>query len=120
VGTVIDKEIVRYVDAMLDQGTGSCYREQPLAQDWARVAKLAEETGEAIAELILATGQNPRKPLDGNAKARLLHELADAALTGIYAIQHFTKGIEITQAYLREAQDRHRERARAWEQESGS
>jgi hypothetical protein len=109
---VIDSDIVREVDEHLDAGTGKPYRDQPLAQDWARVAKVTEEAGEAIAELILWTGQNPRKPLDPAARARLLKELADVAMTGVYAIQHFTKDAEVTSAVLAEAQARHLGRLR--------
>ena len=71
------------VDAWLDEGVAPIYGNQYLAQDWARVAKIAEETGEAIAELILATGQNPRKGTDPDARRRMLDEMADVALTAI-------------------------------------
>lgn len=104
---VIDPALVENVDAVLDAGVSQDYKEQLLAQDWARVAKLAEEAGEAVAELISWTGQNPRKPQDHAAYGRLLAELADAALTGVYAIQHFTKDIEETRRVMRAAQDKH-------------
>lgn len=88
---------VAAVDDWLDSDTvGEEYRDQPLGQDWARVAKIIEEAGEAVAELILMTGQNPRKGIDHEARDRMLDELADAALTGILAIQHFTKDAETT------------------------
>jgi hypothetical protein len=79
------------VDSYLDERVADCYKEQPWAQDWARVAKIMEEGGEAVAELIAWSGQNPRKPQDEDARGRLLTELQDVALTAIYAIQHFTK-----------------------------
>ena len=85
--------LVEMVDAHLDAKVSQTYKDQPLAQDWARVCKIGEEGGESIAELILATGQNPRKGTDPDAKDRLLGELADAALSAMYAIQHFTKDI---------------------------
>lgn len=97
-----DLEDVAAIDAWLDSRCSPDYLEQPLSQDWARVAKLCEEAGEAIAELILATGQNPRKGTDPEAARRLLGELADAAWTGIFAIQHFTKDKDLTDAVLRE------------------
>ncbi len=84
------------VDDWLDAGASDRYQRMPLAQDWARVTKIAEEAGEAIAELILATGQNPRKPTDPEAHERMLEEMADAAMTGILGIQHFTKDSERT------------------------
>ncbi len=88
------------VDAWLDEAVDDIYGRQYLAQDWARVAKIAEEAGEAIAELILSTGQNPRKGTDPAARGRMLDELADAALTGILAIQHFTKDAETTKGIV--------------------
>ena len=90
---------VELLDAHLDAGVAETYKDQPLAQDWARVAKLVEEAGEAIQALIACTGQNPRKGVCGNVDD-LLDELADAALTGIYAIQHFTKNVRVTQTII--------------------
>lgn len=81
---------VHRLDAHLDRDVAERYQGQPLAQDWARVAKVVEEAGEAIAELIGMTGQNPRKGITSD-EDKLLGELADVALTGIYAMQHFTK-----------------------------
>ena len=107
---VIDRNIVVEVDYILDKKVSQHYKNQPLAQDWARVSKVIEELGEAINELILSTGQNPRKGFDGNAFDRLLEELADTAMTGIYAIQHFTKDIHRTSAILKQAQTKHHTR----------
>ena len=104
---MIDPKIVESVDRILDRDVSEHYQEQPLAQHWARVAKVQEELGEAIAELILWTGQNPRKSQDDSARRRLLLELADTAMTGIYAIQHFTKDVEETARYIKEAQTKH-------------
>ena len=103
----LDPALLQQVSAYLDRECAREYQDQPLAQHWARVAKLAEEAGEAIAELIVWTGQNPRKPADPAAYSRMLHELADAALTGAYAIQHFTGDSRLTMQLLREAQGRH-------------
>lgn len=108
---MIDHDAVRFVDEWLDREVSGSYREQPLAQDWARVAKVAEEAGEAVAELILLTGQNPRKGKDDGARDRLLNELADTAMAAVYAIQHFTKDAILTSAALDEAQRRHMHRA---------
>ena len=109
---MIDPRIVIEVDEILDANVGDIYKQQPLAQDWARVAKVIEEAGEAIAELILYTGQNPRKGEHRERYYELLQELADAALTPIYAIQHFTKDIEITYAILDASANKHVERLR--------
>lgn len=104
---IIDDSIIGEVDLWLDRYVSAEYQNQPLAQDWARVAKLTEEVGEAINELILATGQNPRKGHDRDARERLMKELADTVMTGIYAIQHFTKDVRLTGAIVSEAQARH-------------
>jgi len=104
---MISEKVVEAVDEHLDEKVSSVYKEQPLAQHWARVAKEKEEQGEAIAELILATGQNPRKPEDQAAYERLLDELADRALTSIYAIQHFTKDTRVTREVLERCQKKH-------------
>ena len=82
--------IIHNVDEWLDSDVSPGYQEQPLAQDWARVAKVCEEAGEAIDALIGCTGQNPRKGYYGEPDD-LLAELADVAVTGMFAIQHFTK-----------------------------
>jgi hypothetical protein len=82
--------LIESIDLWLDRDVAGTYQDQPLAQDWARVAKVAEETGEAIDRLIALTGQNPRKGVCGT-REELLGELADVALTAILAMQHFTK-----------------------------
>jgi NTP pyrophosphatase (non-canonical NTP hydrolase) len=82
--------LIEVIDDWLDCHGATTYQDQPLAQDWARVAKVAEETGEAIDRLIAMTGQNPRKGVCGT-REELLGELADVALTAILAMQHFTK-----------------------------
>lgn len=102
-------ELVEWTDAHLDREVSQVYKDQPLTQDWARVAKAAEEAGEAIDALIGVTGQNPRKGVYGTEE-ELMDELADVALTGLYAIQHFKKDREETmQIVLRRAR-RHRAR----------
>lgn len=61
-----------------------------MAQDFARVAKCAEEAGEAISAFIGATGQNRRKGFE-NSYHQVYSELADVVLTGIYALYHMLK-----------------------------
>jgi hypothetical protein len=112
-------QVVKKMDEWLDEGTAERYKEQPLAQDWARVAKLAEEIGEAVSEMIVMTGQNPRKGENPAARARLLGELADTAMGAIYAIQHFTKDLAETQAFMVGAQRRHMGRIAEVEGSSG-
>ena len=87
----IDWQIARDLSNWLDDNVSEVYQNQPLAQNWARIAKVQEELGEAIAEFISWTGQNPRKPSDPDAKMKLMTELADTALTAIYAMVHFSE-----------------------------
>ena len=103
--------LVEWADAHLDRDASSTYTDQPLAQDWARVAKASEEAGEAIDALIGITGQNPRKGVYGSMDD-LLDELADVALTGMYAIQHFTKDRTETWRVVMDRARHHRERLR--------
>ena len=91
--------LVGLFDEHLDEGVAQEYKDQPLAQDWARVAKVNEEAGEAIQALIALTGQNPRKGVTGTL-GELLDELADTALSAIYAIQHFTKNEVTTRSFI--------------------
>jgi NTP pyrophosphatase (non-canonical NTP hydrolase) len=91
--------LVEWMDSHLDGDVADTYQGQPLAQDWARVAKVTEEAGEAIDALIGITGQNPRKGHYGT-EADLHDELLDVALTGLYALQHFTKDIGRTMDLL--------------------
>jgi hypothetical protein len=88
----IDWHIVEWVDHWLDSEVSQEYKDQPLAQDWARISKVGEELGEAIDAFIAITGQNPRKrrQLKDN-KEMMLNELADVVMTGILALHHFTK-----------------------------
>ena len=102
--------IIRNVDAWLDAEVGGDYGAEPLGQDWARVAKAAEESGEAVAALIAYTGQNPRKGVCGTLD-ELLGELADVACTGMFAIQHFTKDEQQTAAVILAAMEKAASRA---------
>lgn len=106
------EEMIVDVDRWLDAGVSDLYQAAPLAQDWARVAKTSEEAGEAIDALIAWTGQNPRKPQRDDAGGELLAELADVALTGIYAIQHFTKDVDETLRIVHDRLALHHERLR--------
>lgn len=91
-----DKDLIAAFDYWLDDLVEDQYKSQPMAQDWARVAKLSEEVGEAIEALIAYTGQNPRKATRAEARDEMLEELADVCLTAMYAIQHFTKDADKT------------------------
>jgi len=54
---------------------------------WGRVAKVGEEHGEAIAALIGATGQNPRKGVT-HGMVDVEEELLDVALSALCAVEH--------------------------------
>lgn len=58
-----------------------------ITQTWARVAKMAEEVGEAVAALIGYTGQNPRKGRHGSIDD-VAREVCDVALTAMCALAH--------------------------------
>jgi NTP pyrophosphatase (non-canonical NTP hydrolase) len=81
------------IDVHLDGEVAQDYKNQPLAQDWARVSKIIEELGEVIGNLILYTGQNPRKRARGDVASLddVLAELADVAITAMLGMTHFTK-----------------------------
>lgn len=97
----IDWQAVEFIDAWLDDNVSDSYKQQPLAQDWARISKVSEELGETISELILMSGQNPRKGTCPDARMAMLKEAAQTALTGILAIQHFTKNAPETRELIR-------------------
>jgi hypothetical protein len=96
----------------LDGECGQDYKDQPLAQDWARAAKAGEEAGEVIRELICWTGQNPRKVTDPAGRERMMREMGDGAASFLLAIQHFTGDLDQTDAYLAAALDKVRDRAK--------
>lgn len=100
-------EVVEAFDNYLDANVGPSYKEQPLAQHWARIAKVGEEAGEALAELTHWTGQNPRKGTNPESYQRMLDELADTALTAIYAVQHFTKDRILTSQIITDKANYH-------------
>lgn len=101
--------IVAKMDEHLDRDVAKQYKDQPLAQDWARIAKVMEEGGEAVDAFIGLTGQNPRKGTYGS-EDDLHSELCDVALTAIYALQHFTKDQWITWMLLRDRAAHHANR----------
>src|SRR5260221_12993312 len=94
-----------------DENTGELYKNEPLAQDWARICKVSEELGKAVNAFIGTTGQNPRKGLTHDMDD-VLEELADTALTAIYAIQHFTKNEQDTYGIITGRHDTHYSRVR--------
>lgn len=78
------------VDTWLDEYVSDEYKLHPMAQDWARIAKIGEEFGEVIDAYIALTGQNPRKHGPGSM-TEVMKKLTDVAYTAILAMLHFTK-----------------------------
>lgn len=68
----------------IDEGNADRDRE---AVTWGRLAKIAEEHGEAIAAFIGATGQNPRKGVT-HSMQDVRDELLDVAVTALAAYEH--------------------------------
>jgi hypothetical protein len=110
-------DFIAPMDIHLDSHVSPVYKEQPLAQDWGRVAKVGEECGEAIDALIALTGQNPRKGICGT-REELLNELADVVMTATLAIQHFTKNASVTRHIVEAKSTAIYERMIKWESEN--
>lgn len=70
-------------------------KRDPEAATWGRVAKVCEEAGEAIAALIGATGQNPRKGTNGTMED-VRKELLDVALTALCAVEHLDRKVGVS------------------------
>ncbi len=78
--------LVRAMSRWID-GSPENRARTPEALLWGRVAKVAEESGEAVAALIGATGQNPRKGVSATM-LDVERELLDVALTALCAVEH--------------------------------
>ncbi|MGH3353784.1 MAG: MazG-like family protein [Nocardioides sp.] len=78
--------LLAYLSRWLDESQGDRDAEAVL---WGRVAKVSEEAGEAIAALIGATGQNPRKGIT-HTYDDVVDELLDVAVTAMTAVEHMT------------------------------
>ena len=74
------------LSAWVDAGAANTTR-PPEAQLWGRVAKVCEESGEAIAALIGVMGQNPRKGIT-HTVGDLRGELLDVAVSALAAVEH--------------------------------
>ncbi|MEV5139665.1 MazG-like family protein [Streptomyces syringium] len=78
--------LVRAVSQWIDSSPENQDRD-PEALLWGRVAKVAEESGEVIAALVGATGQNPRKGTSATM-GDVERELLDVAMTALCAVEH--------------------------------
>lgn len=97
---MLSDEFIIKQDRWLDENVAQRYKEQPLAQDWARIGKIQEELGEAVDALILFTGQNPRKGEIGTFH-KVCQELADVVITATLALQHLTQDLNNTKMHVR-------------------
>ena len=93
---MFNPDYIKALDDYLDANVGDQYKDQPLAQSWARLAKIGEEYGEAVNAFIGVTGQNPRKGVF-ESEDDVDDELVDVALTALLCLQHRTKDIKVTE-----------------------
>jgi hypothetical protein len=90
--------IIEQVDAHLDDAGPQRAKDCPEANRWRRVGRAQLEAAEAMEELSLLTGENPRKGLHPEARGRMLAELGDTACSALFAIQSQTKNTTETWA----------------------
>ena len=115
----VDWQVIELVDEWLDREVAQAYKDQPLAQDWARLSKVIEvieELGEAISNFISYTGQNPRKPV-AHSKDDVVDEVLDVVLTGLLCSQHLLKSPAEVSWRLRQKQGKLYQRMIASEKE---
>jgi hypothetical protein len=80
----VTSDLINDLSEWIDAGNAG---RDPEAATWGRVAKVSEEAGEAIAALVGATGQNPRKGVVGSLY-EVQEELLDVAITALAAVAH--------------------------------
>lgn len=71
------------------------------ALTWHRVAKVAEESGEALSALLGYVGQNPRKGYYADGQD-VVKELLDVAVAALGAVEHMTGNLGFCLAKLEE------------------
>lgn len=96
------------LSSWIDEAPANAARDKEAAL-WGRVAKVGEEHGEAIAALVGATGQNPRKGRT-HGLTDVEKELLDVALTALAAVEHLrgNRGcsIELLDEHVQRVYDR--------------
>jgi len=98
--------VIETVDAHLDEAAPQWAKDCPEANMARRVGKAQLEGAEAMEELSLLTGENPRKGQDFTAGERMLAELGDTAVAALLGIQSQTKDIARTWAVFTAALDK--------------
>lgn len=106
---MLSDEFIIKQDRWLDENVAERYKKEPLAQNWARIAKIQEELGEVVDAFILYTGQNPRKGKTGTFH-KVCQELADVVITATLALQHLTNDLNTTKIHVRMREAEIRER----------
>jgi hypothetical protein len=86
------------VDAHLDEAGPQWAKDCPEANMQRRVGKAQLEAAEAMEELSLLTGENPRKGQHPEARDRMLAELGDTAVAALLGIQSQVKDTGVTWA----------------------
>lgn len=86
--TYLAQNAITALSRWIDESPANAKRD-PESLTWGRLAKVAEETGEAIAAYIGFTNQNPRKGTT-HSMADVKKELLDVALTALCAYEHLT------------------------------
>jgi len=97
---------IELADAHLDDAGPQWAKDCPQANMYRRIGKAQLEAAEAMEELSLLTGENPRKAQDPAARDRMLAELGDTAVAALLGIQSATKDVFATWAVFTAALDK--------------
>lgn len=95
--------VIEAVDAYLDDAGPQWAKDCPEANMQRRIGKAQLEAAEAMEELSLLTGENPRKGRHPEARERMLGELGDTACAALLGIQSVTKDTGATWTVFLEA-----------------
>lgn len=99
-------ESIELVDAWLDDAGPQWAKDCPEANMARRVGKAQLEAAEAMEELALLTGENPRKGRHPEARERMLAELGDTAVAALLGIQSQVKDANVTWLVFLDALDK--------------
>jgi hypothetical protein len=105
--------VLEVVDAHLDDAGPQWAKDCPEANMYRRVGKAQLEAAEAMEELSLLTGENPRKGRHPEARDRMLAELGDTAVAALLGIQSQVKDTSQTWAVFLRAVGKARDRVPA-------
>lgn len=108
--TPTQHHMIAYIDRILDKLMAPLCGDSELALDMARIYKVHEERGETAEAFVGWRGLNPRKGVT-HTREQVLEELADWALTPIYAMTHLTKDTQEVERALISAMLKHYRRA---------